>query len=242
MKKISTLILALAIASTAFSQKKVVKKSTATKPITEAPNSVSQKIMVKELAEDIGGGVQNALVVKIPDINPADAEEGFKTFMKSYNGKKTSKAGSVFIDNADIKEMSENTVDIYAKAVATGKDVNFNVAFDLGGIFLSSKTHKDKYLVAEKMIKEFATKMTKEPLLDKLKEAQKILAKGEDEQKNLEKDNARLNEEIQNYKNKIKTAEDNLAKNKTDQEKKKAEIETNKKLVVEIETKLKATE
>jgi septal ring factor EnvC (AmiA/AmiB activator) len=138
--------------------------------------------------------------------------------------------------------MSENTVDIYAKAVATGKDVNFNVAFDLGGIFLSSKTHKDKYLVAEKMIKEFATKMTKEPLLDKLKEAQKILAKGEDEQKNLEKDNARLNEEIQNYKNKIKTAEDNLAKNKTDQEKKKAEIETNKKLVVEIETKLKATE
>ncbi|MEO6904233.1 MAG: hypothetical protein ABI315_13925 [Bacteroidia bacterium] len=242
MKKVSTLILALAIASTGFSQKKVIKKATISKPSAEATNNGSQKITIKELPEDIGGGVQNALVVKIPDINPVDAEEGFKTYMKSYNGKKTSKGGSVFIDNADIKEMSENTVDVYAKAVAAGKDVNFNVAFDLGGIFLSSKTHKDKYLVAEKMLKDFATKMTKEPLLAKLKEAQKISAKADDEQKNLEKENASLNEEIQNYKNKTKTAEDNLAKNKIEQDKKKVEIETNKKLVADIETKLKATE
>lgn len=242
MKKVITLIVVLAIASTAFSQKKVVKKGSVAKPSAEAANNVSQKITVKELAEDIGGGVQNALVVKILDINPVDAEEGFKTYMKSYNGKKTSKGGSIFIDNADIKEISENTVDVYAKAVATGKDVNFNVAFDLGGIFLSSKTHKDKYLVAEKMIKDFATKMTKEPLLNKLKEAQKILTKAEDEQKNLEKDNASLNEEIQTYKNKMKTAEDNLAKNKAEQDKKKVEIDTNKKLVSDIETKLKATE
>ena len=242
MKKVSVLIIALAITSTGFSQKKAAKKPVA--PATEAAPAarLSQKIVIKESPEPIGGGTHNALTVKIPDINPAEAEEGFKSHMKAYNGKRTSKEGSAFIDNADIKEMSDNTVDVYAKAVAAGKDVNFSVAFDLGGIFLSSTTHKDKYLVAERIVKEFAVKMTREPLLEQLKNAQKSQSKIEGEQKSLEKDNINLNEDIQNYKAKIRTAEENLAKNKAEQDKKKLELETQKKVVIEVETKLKAME
>ena len=61
-------------------------------------------------------------------------------------------------------------------------------------------------------------------------------------QKDLEKENKNLNSDIENYKNKIKKAEDDLAKNKTAQDKSKPQIETQKKVVGEIDTKLKSVE
>ncbi|MBL7888667.1 MAG: hypothetical protein JNL24_03890 [Bacteroidia bacterium] len=205
----------------------------------------AQKIKVKESKETIGGASNNALVVTLYGVSPSDAEESFRSFMKQYDGKRSSKDGGIFIDNASIKEISgNNTIDIYG--IAQGKkgdaEITFVVAFDLGGAFLNSSEHKDQYKIAEKIVKEFAVKATKEAIENELKAAQKAQEKLEDDQKSLEKDKKGLEKDIEDYKAKITKAEQDIVKNKSDQDKKKSEIEAQKKVVSTINDKLKAVE
>lgn len=202
----------------------------------------SQKVKVKESSESIGEGSHNAIVVTLYGVNPSDAEDEFKSSMKGFDGKKSSKGGTVFIDNALIKEMGPNTVDIYGKANGKKGDpeITFIVAFDLGGAFLNSSEHAAQYKAAEKIVKDFAIKAIKNAVEEQLKDAQKIQSKLEDNQKDLEKENKSLNSDIDDYKEKIKKAESDIVENKAAQDKKKAEIEAQKKLVGGIDTKLKA--
>lgn len=218
----------------------------------------AQKIKIKESRESIGPGSNNALVVTLHSIDPSDAEEAFRSFMKTYGGKRGTKDGGIFIDHATIKEMGNNTIDIYGKAQGSkgDKEIKFVVGFDLGGAFLNSNDHKSQFNVAEKIVKEFAVKATKDAIEDQLKAAQKVQSKLEDDLKDLEKENKNLVGDIENYKAKIKKAEEEIVSNKDkikkaegdivtnkgNQDKKKPEIEAQKKVVGEIDTKLKAVE
>lgn len=205
---------------------------------------LAQKIKIKESNESIGEGSHNALVVTLYGVNPSDAEDSFKSFMKTYDGKRSSKGGAVFIDNALISDMGPNTIDIYGKANGKKGDpeITFIVAFDLGGAFLNSSEHKNQYKAAEKIVKEFAVKTIKDAIEEQMKDANKVQSKLEDAQKDLEKENKNLNGDIEDYKAKIKRAEDDIVKNKAAQDKKKAEIEAQKKVVGAIDAKLKAVD
>lgn len=205
----------------------------------------AQKIKIKESRENIGGGSNNAFIITLYEVSPSEAEDAFRSFMKQYDGKRSSKDGGIFVDNATIKEIGgNNTVDIYGKAQGKKGDpeITFIVAFDMGGAFLNSGDHKDAHKAAEKIVKEFAVKATKDAIEEKLKSAQKVQSGFEDEQKSLEKDQKNLLSDIEDYKAKIKKAEDEITKNKSDQDKKKAEIEAQKKVVTEIDKKLKAVD
>ena len=133
---------------------------------TLALSASAQKIKVKQSNENIGGGSHNALNVTLYGINPSDAEDAFRSFMKKYDGKRSSKDGAIFVDHATIKEFGNNTIDIYGKAQGKKGDpeITFVVAFDLGGAFLNSGDHKTQYNEAEKIVKEFAVKATKDAI------------------------------------------------------------------------------
>lgn len=205
--------------------------------------SFAEKLKVQEKNEKIGGGNNNALVITIYEVSPDDIESKFKSVMKDYDAKVSSKDGGLFGDNAVIKEMGNNTVDIYARVekVKDGES-KLIVAFDLGGAFLNSSEHKDKYKITEKIVYDFAVKITKDAISAVVKAEEKKLDNLNDNQKDLEKKNANLNDDIKEYEEKIKKAKEDLEKNKADQEKKKAEIEAQKKVVEEVNKKLNAVE
>jgi chromosome segregation ATPase len=138
-----------------------------------------------------------------------------------------------------IKDWGNNTVDIYSKfdEDKDKKTITMSVAVDLGGTYLKS-SDKDKYKYMEKIVKEFAVKMTKDGIEDKVKEASGALSKLESNQKDLESKNSSLKKDIENYKEKIKKAEEDVKTNEADQVKKKSEIEAQKKVVEEIKKKL----
>jgi hypothetical protein len=221
MKKIFTLALAISIGISAY----------------------AQKIKIKESKENIGGGNNNALVVTIYGVDPSDAEKEFKSIMKEYGGKSSTKDG-IFVDNATIKSMGNNTIDVYARALGSkgDKEITFVVAFDLGGAFLNSSDHKDQYKTAEKLVKDFAVKVMKESINDELKDAEKVKEKIESDQALLVKGKKSLEEDIVDYKTKIAKAEQDITKNIADQQKKKTELEAQQKIVDEINTRLKAVE
>ena len=205
--------------------------------------SYADKVKVSESRENIGGGNNNALVITIYEANPDDVLKEFKSIMKDYNAKVSNKDGVLFGDNAVIKKMGNNTIDIWAKVdkVKDGES-KLVVAFDLGGAFLNSSDHKEQFKVAKEIVENFAIKMQKDAIQEQLNIASKLLEKETDQQKDLEKKNSDLKDDIKNYQEKIKKAEDDIKKNEDDQVKKKAEMATQQKVVDGIKEKLKAVE
>ncbi len=201
--------------------------------------SFAQKIKVEEQNENIGGGKHNALVVTIYEASKDDIEKEWKSLMKDNNAKVSIK-DEVFADNAVIKSINgNNTLDVYARAEKPNDkgEMKFIVGFDLGGAYLNSGEHKEAYKAAREMVYNFAVKMTKDAIGGQLKTAQKLLEKMQDQQKDLEKDKAGLEKDIESYKNKIKKAEDDIKTNLASQEKKKTEIATQQKVVDDVKKK-----
>jgi len=186
--------------------------------------SWAQKITVHESRENIGGGNHNALVVQVYGADAKDVEKEWKSKMKDLGAKVSNNKGEWFGDNAVIKEMGNNTIDIYARVDDKKTEVDLVVAFDLGGAFLNSSEHADKYKIVEKMMHDFAVKMTKDAIEYQLKNQQKALDKLTSQQKDLEKQNKNLNDEITDYQNRVKKDQDAIVKNKDDQALKQKDI------------------
>lgn len=193
-----------------------------------------QSISVKETNEKFSTGNQSAVGATIMENNADDVISEWKKVMKDFKHEKVKdKDNEVFGDNILIKEWGNNPVDFYTKFEEDkkAKTVKMSVAVDLGGTYLSSSTDKEKYKYVEKMVKEFAVKMTKAPMEEAVKASEKTLGKLEDDQKDLEKDKKNLQEDIVNYKNKITKAEKDIVVKDGEIEKKKGEVSVQKKVV-----------
>lgn len=196
----------------------------------------AQKISIKEGSESFSTGKQNAITTTIYENTKDNVQSKWKSLLKDFKNEKVKEQkDEIFGDNVVIKDWGNDPVDVYTsfEEDKKAKTVVMHVAFDLGGAYMSSSSHKDKFNYAEKMVKDFAVKMTKEPLEDKVKDAEKTLGKLEDNQKDLEKENKNLKSDIESYKEKIKKAEGDITKNEQNQSKKKSEIEVQKKAVEE---------
>ena len=121
----------------------------------------TKKIDISEKSSSFINGSHNALSANIYDADEDLIEKEWKKTMKDYKAKVSTKK-EIFADDALIKNMSENTVDIYAK-IEKSSDGDFNiiVAFNLGGTYLSSSTHPDKFKIAKNLVYNFAVKTTK---------------------------------------------------------------------------------
>ncbi|HXC04148.1 MAG TPA: hypothetical protein VNZ86_05305 [Bacteroidia bacterium] len=204
------------------------------------PGMAQKKIKVEEERASLGGAKNPVLVVTIYEADEDDIAKGWKSIMKGYGGKVSSKDGAYMADNVVIKDLSNNTNDVYYKIEkVTDTEHKLIVAVNLGGAFMNPTDHATQNTYFKKLMLDFANKTSTDAIGDQLKDAQKALTKMESQETSLEKDQDGLKRDIENYKNKIKTAEDNIKKNEADQAKKKSEIEAQKK-VVDVVTKKKA--
>ncbi len=201
----------------------------------------AQTIKVTESNEKIGDGIHPSFVSYVYECKAEDVEREWKSNMKDFKSEKVSGKDGVFADNIVIPSITDGTIDVYARAEKIkDNEVKLIVAFNMGGAYISSGfNNKLAYDAASKMVSDFARKITKEAVGDKLKNAQKAFDKLKEQQKELEEKNSDLNKDIENYKSKIRKAEEDIANNKNDQEKKKSEIDTQRKIVDEIAIKEK---
>jgi peptidoglycan hydrolase CwlO-like protein len=197
----------------------------------------AQTISVSEQSTTYSVGAQNALTTTIYQNSKDDVISRWKNYLKDFKNEKIKMEGEeLFGDNIVIKEWGNNPVDIYTRFEENkeAKTVKLLVAFNLGGAWLTSTSDAVKYASAEKMLKDFATKTTKAPIEEKLKVAEKLLLKLESDQKDLEKDNRGLRNDIEDYKKKISKAEEDIKTNEANQSKKKAEIDAQKTAVEQV--------
>lgn len=194
----------------------------------------AQKISVSESTEKFSTGSQNAVTTTIMEAKLDDVISEWKKVLKDYKHEKVKEDNNeVFGDNILITDWGTNTVDFYTKFEENKKDktIKMSTAVDLGGMYMKGGEHSDKVKFVEKITKDFAIKMTKEPFQDRLKDAEKEVAKLEDKLKDLEKDNKDLHDDIKNYNEKITKAEKELVDKEADIKKKEAEVNVQKKVV-----------
>lgn len=201
----------------------------------------AQDIKVKESSESFSVGSKPALVVELFEVDQDKVMKEFKSLMKDFGYKDyDSKGDEGIFDNVNFKALGNNPIDVYAKTKKEKDGVRLSVAFDLGGAFLSSSEHKDKFEYMKKMLQDFAVKTTRKAIEDKLEAAQKLLKSTQNKQAELEKDNKNLEGDIKEYEDKIKKAKDKIENNKKEIEVKKKEADAQQKSVDEIKKRLDA--
>jgi len=200
--------------------------------------SRAQKMKVDESQDKFAGKSCNVLTVLINEVESEQIEKEWKSLMRDYKAKNSTSKGEIFSDNATITDMSPNTVDVYAKTEKKETAVKLIVGFDLGGAFVSSSLHPAQYRVAEKMLNDFALKITKESIESKLKIAKREQEKRQGKLDDLVKKNADLKKDIENYKSKITQAERDIETNVKDQETATNDLDAQKKVVETISGKL----
>ncbi len=200
----------------------------------------AQDVKVRESNESFSNGGHNALSVTlyVTDVNMVEKE--WKSQMKDFGYDKSSeKSNEYFFDNVIMKQLGNNTLDVFSKVTEqkAEKTVTLTAAFDLGGAYLSSSEHREKFEYVKKVMHDFAVKITKEAIDDEIKDASKVLSNIQSKQASLEKDNKGLADDITNYNQKIKKANEQIEQNKKDIETKKSEVTAQQKVVDGIKAK-----
>jgi len=190
---------------------------------------------VNEQVVPMDGVSRNSLTVIIKDANTEDIKKAWKKQLKDLKGKVSDKT-FIFGDDCKVKEMGNNTFDNYSVVEeATSEGVKLVVAFDLGGAYLSKANHPDKYLVAEKIVYDFAVEQARELVRLEMEATRKVLGGFEKELAGLEKDKSGLESEITDYEKKIAESKTAIDVNLGNQANKKTEIVGVQAALVELE-------
>ncbi len=196
-------------------------------------------------------GSFNAFVLELPgtiaSLKSVKSELG--SFLKNYKGKTSfnKKADEYFNDDAKIKAMSENTVDIFAKVVPKDAEtLELIVWYNLGVVYLSSAEYPQGVAAAQTMLNEFSERVSANLLEEqlkgeekKLKELNSVLKSQKKEADGFVKTINGYNEDIQKIERKITEVKEKEATNTQEQAKQKAEVQEQEKKIENMKKEIK---
>jgi chromosome segregation ATPase len=202
--------------------------------------SVSAQVL--EGIRQLSIGQANALSVSIEGLSKDQVKEMYLKYLKKTGGKSTDNKifGEIFTDNGTIKNLSNTTIDIYSQIIQKdNNNVELVVAFNLGGIYLSSIQHADRYNYATAWLQEFTDLLHNRAVEVKLDVEEKELTAKQKEFEVLLKAQAQLESDIAEYEQKIAEARQNLSANKTAQVDIQPLISTIQRRVSDLKAKLR---
>ncbi len=214
------------------------KKDLQAKGIAE-PNAT---FLIQENMQQLYAESKNALTIGLPNVDAKKAESVWQGYVKQFKAsstKKDKKSSVYFSDDANISQISSNTVDLYARFEDGKNGTVATVWFDLGGAYLASETHGDTYQQAEDLLKDFAIAINRSLAEDNVVAQEKIQKNLEKELDKLQKDNKKYNDKMEEAKKVISEMEASILQNEKDQENKQTEIENQRKEVEKAKDKVK---
>lgn len=195
--------------------------------------TINAQVKVEEKSVNIDGS-KNGFYVTIPFASEKQAENALKDELKDWKGKYQTK-GFIFVDDCSLKDMGDNTFDVYAKVEANPDGGAFvSVAIDLGGAFLNSGEHGAQFKYIQGRLQSYGVKAAKSAVEDEIKAEEDILKTKQKELSDLESDQAKKEKEIEDYKKKIEENEKAIEESKKNQETKKGEIKEQEVKVQEV--------
>ena len=207
-----------------------------------AQTTTKKAASVKQETKTMSQGVKNALVIEIINAKPDLVEDKWKSLLDSYKSKPkwNRKEKEFFSDNAQMTDINgNNPVDVYAKIEESGtNNTLLTVWFDLGGAYLNSTDHSEKYALGEKMVTQFAKDVSLAATQKEIDEEEKKFKKQEGKLKSTVGDRDDLLKNIENYKAKIKKAEEEIIKNEQSQKEQQKGIDDQREIIKKVQKKL----
>ncbi|MEM8526725.1 MAG: hypothetical protein AAGG68_18945 [Bacteroidota bacterium] len=199
------------------------------------------QVVINEGMQLMSAGSNNALTMAIPGADKKKVEHVWKEFSKDFKArtKRDRKSGMYFSDDAKLRSLSGNDIDVYARFDEGGSGTVATVWFDLGGAYLASETHESSYEEAEELMTRFANAVGKSMAEDNVHDQEKILKGMNKELDKLEKDQDTYHKKIEEAKALIAEMEGNIKQNEKDQENKKVEIQKQEDVIVKAKDKVK---
>ena len=196
---------------------------------------------ISEESRSMSQGVNNALVFELVNTNEKLVSKLWRDYMRDFDGKPKRVKGydEMLSDDADIPGIGAgNTVDVYALIEESGEDVILTTWFDLGGAYLNSATHGDRYVEGEKFLMRFGLYVTKEMIKLELEAEKERLSELEKDLDKLKRDNERLHDIIADAERQIEEAKAGIEVNLQEQDGKTKDIDAQHKVVEQVKAKL----
>lgn len=210
-----------------------------------------QKAEVSEGLHQMSKGTYPAFGVKIEAASAEFILKKWKSFIKKKRGGKTKynkKMQEVFSDDIKLKDMSANTVDLYARVVGNEekKHLELLVWFNLGVSYLSSKEYPDRAQDAYDLLEAFMKDIEKDLLKIAIKEEEKQIKQETKALKKLEKTITKMDKkiakceaEIEKIKEEINEIEEDKTKVVDEGTAQKALIKDKEQQLINLEQELK---
>lgn len=181
------------------------------------------QVEIEESAMAMSQGSNNALVFEIPTTDQKIVQSVWEKEIKQYKGKTkfNRNTNEIFTDNAKIKELSGNTVDIYARINGT----TLAVWTDLGGAYVSEELDADQYGAVSELIYRFHDALSLHMAEVALKDEEDILKSLNSDLKRLESENDKYMKSIEKAKLLIAENERLVKVNLASQDAKNEEVE-----------------
>jgi hypothetical protein len=208
-------------------------------PVFFTGSLFGQTLRVNEGSQSTLKGNQSALIIEIPFVSEEFVADDLKSYLKDW-GKCKEIKGEYVVSLGEWKDYGSKLFDVYAhveKQKNGGATIFFSI--DLGGAFLNSNDHSDKYTLFKKSIEAFGRNTASKWINDELDKEAKILKSLEKEQADLEEDKSDFEKEIEDYKKRIEENQKKIQENISNQEKQKNTIKTQASKIEEIEKKKK---
>lgn len=199
-----------------------------------------QEIILTEETQNYLIGDKNSIVVTIPYGEAGIIEKQLKREMKNWGGSFYINRGEYTVVQGKINLLGSGTVNSYAK-IKAGDDqyIRIVMTFDLGGVFLSSAEHAAQFKAMSEKIRTFAQETSIKCLEDQISKEKEKLSFTKKNLKMLEKEKAKLSQDIIQYKEFIIAAEKNLETNIKNQSKTFESIQQLELKIDDIEKKKK---
>lgn len=175
---------------------------------------------VSEEEKAMSQGVNNAIVVNIPNTTTKIAEKVWKNFAKQFKGKtkRNRKAEEWKTSGGNISGIGEDGLTVYAQIQSESDDVELSMWIPMSDGYLSSTDYRAEFEEAEKLLNDYALEVKIETVKQELDGEEKTLAKAEKDLKKLKKDNEGYHRDIKNAEKAIEDSEKALITNEEDQE------------------------
>ena len=202
----------------------------------------AQKITVTNSSEELGNGYNSAFTVFIPHTTERDVERKWISFLKDNDAKVKSSKKGINGQNAIIKSICPDTLQVFSKITENAEGISLSAAFSKNGTFIAPSTFADDSKMIEKILHSMALPLAKEGLEDKVKVAQKLLEAKISDQEGLEKTNNKLANENEKMKKQTQENEREIKDNEHKISDLKADVENKKTSLDAIKNKSKDLE
>lgn len=202
--------------------------------------AASSFAQVSERAKSMSLGANTAFSVTIDGADKKMTEKYWKKYLKEHGKvEHNKKAKEHYMEQVRIPAISgASLVNIFSK-IEEGKDQStLSLWIDNGSSFVSSDDTPKEAEGAEFFLRDFRIMLTKEVIMEELKDEEDKLKDLNKDLSKLEKKNKDLHKDIEKANEKIRKAEEGIENNLIEQDNKKAELEAQTEKVQEVTERL----